>query len=116
MMERRQFGRRELAIAGSIEPPLRPPIACEVRNLSREGALLTFDSREYLPGRFHLRFDDFQTPCQVIHRDRGLAGVVFEIPYTADRNEAAEPDAPPAPQPGFFSLQGLMTLFTRRSQ
>ena len=81
MFERRQFGRRELALAGSIEAPLRSPIACKVMYVSRDGALLAFDGCEYVPSRFLLIVGQFKSNCHVVHRKHGLTGVVFDTPY-----------------------------------
>lgn len=109
IMERRQFGRRDLVQTGSIEAPLRPPIQCEVRNVSTRGALLSFDAREYVPARFHLRMGSFLTACYVVHRGRGYTGVAFE--------DASKDEPEPAPvtpeEPKAFTLGSIATLFTR---
>ena len=110
IMERRQFGRRELVQTGLIEAPLRQPIACEVRNISTQGALLSFDAREYVPARFHLRMSTFLTACHVIHRGRGYTGVVFEAAY---QEEQPEPAPQPVAAPKAFTLGNIASLFAR---
>ena len=75
--ERRQFGRRKIAIDGQIEMPLRPLLACKVLDFSAAGAQLEVETHEWLPSKFHLLVGKATYECTVRHRDKTILGVVF---------------------------------------
>ncbi len=81
--ERRQFGRRIVALEGVIWVPCRAEVRCLVSNISTKGALLELNPHTWLPAKFRLvvtgRLD---VDCQLIHRTAITAGVNFLTPIT----------------------------------
>lgn len=77
--ERRQFGRRTVAIHGWVVVDGRPRIPCTVRNISIEGALLEFDTPSWLPYYFRLVIEvsQFETECELRHQAPNSVGVRF---------------------------------------
>jgi hypothetical protein len=85
--ERRQFGRRTVTMHGWILVEGRPRIACTVRNISVEGALLELTAPAWLPYYFRLVIDvsNFETECELRHQSPSSIGVRF----VARRTETA---------------------------
>ena len=83
-VERRQFGRRQVAFEGQVHVPLRPPLACRMLNLSQGGALLEIDRYEWVPAKFRVVVGHFESECVVRHRDRRHIGVEFTVPCRFD--------------------------------
>ena len=75
--ERRQFGRRRVAVEGMIELPLRPLLPCRVLDISPIGAQLEVDGLAWLPSKFRLITGRNCYECAVRHRDCSIVGVVF---------------------------------------
>lgn len=77
--ERRQFGRRKVAIHGWVIVEGRPRVPCVVRNISIEGALLEFDTPSWLPYYFKLIIEvsQFETECELRHQAPRSVGVRF---------------------------------------
>lgn len=77
--ERRQFGRRQTALHAWIRIPGRPPLACVVRNISVNGALLELDVPEWMPYAFQLVIDSgrFEVDCELRHKGTSACGVMF---------------------------------------
>ncbi|MGD9783384.1 MAG: PilZ domain-containing protein [Hyphomicrobiaceae bacterium] len=78
-MERRQFGRRRTALHAWIKVAGRPPLACVVRDLSVNGALLEMEAPHWLPYRFELDIETsgFRTDCEIRHQSPYGVGVMF---------------------------------------
>ncbi|MCB1519497.1 MAG: PilZ domain-containing protein [Hyphomicrobiaceae bacterium] len=85
--ERRQFGRRNTALHAFIRIPGRPLIACVVRNLSVNGALLEFEVPKWLPYQFRLVIEAgrFEVDCEIRHHGLTGIGVMF-IERTAEND------------------------------
>jgi hypothetical protein len=81
MLDHRRTPRQDVALAGTIQMPLRPGVPTMISNISSGGAMLHVDRYEHLPTRFKLVVGDFETTCTVVHRDRGAYGVAFEEAY-----------------------------------
>jgi hypothetical protein len=81
MIDRRHAPRQDVALAGTIQMPLRPGLPAMISDISSSGALLHVDRYEHLPARFKLVVGDFETTCTVVHRERGAYGVSFEESY-----------------------------------
>lgn len=77
--ERRNFGRRQTALHAWIKIAGRPPIACVVRNVSVNGALLEFDVPEWMPFAFQLVIEAtrFEVDCELRHKGHSGCGVIF---------------------------------------
>lgn len=77
--ERRQFGRRQTALHAWIKIAGRPPIACMVRNLSVNGALLEFAVPDWMPFGFKLVIEAtrFEVDCELRHQGHNGCGVMF---------------------------------------
>ena len=78
--ERRQFGRRRANLHAFIVVESKPRIACRVRNIADEGALLEVEARAPLPPYFKLvvEADKFEADCEIRHQtDHGI-GVYFQ--------------------------------------
>lgn len=84
--ERRQFGRRQTALHAWIKIAGRPPVACVVRNLSVNGALLEFDVPEWMPFEFQLVIEAgrFEVDCELRHKGNSGCGVMFVERKSAD--------------------------------
>ena len=81
--ERREFGRRKVALPGTIWVPCRPKIPCLVSNISIMGALVEVDPRTWLPAKFRLVVaGKFDVDCILAHRTALAAGVTFLTPIT----------------------------------
>lgn len=83
-VERRQFGRRQVALEGQVHVALRPPLVCRMLNVSQGGALLEIDRYEWVPQKFRVVVGNFETDCIVRHRDRKHIGVEFTVPWRSD--------------------------------
>ena len=81
MLERRQFGRRQVALDGEVKVPLRQPLPCRLLNMSEGGALLEVDKWEWVPAKFRVKVGNFETECQVRHREEMHIGVEFAQPF-----------------------------------
>jgi PilZ domain len=77
--ERRQFGRRQTCVHATIAPRGRPPIACVMRDVSDQGALLEVPHPQWLPSRFRLVVEafGFESECEVVRRTDVAVGVRF---------------------------------------
>lgn len=77
--ERRQFGRRQTCVHATIAPRGRPPIACVMRDVSDQGALLEVPHPQWLPSRFRLIVEafGFESECEVVRRTDVAVGVRF---------------------------------------
>ncbi len=79
--DRREFGRRKVALEGLIWVPCRGKIPCLVSNISIMGALLELDPHTWLPAKFRLVVGDkFDVDCTLAHRTAITAGVNFVAP------------------------------------
>ena len=83
-VERRHFGRRQVAFEGHVHVPLRPPLVCRMLNISQGGALLEIDRYEWVPAKFRVVVGNFESECHVRHRDRKHIGVEFTVPVRFD--------------------------------
>lgn len=82
-MDRRRVERRTSGVEAFVKIPLRTPISCLVTNISPLGALIALDRYEYLPYRFRIDIDGFETDCTVSHRDRNFYGLAFAKSFDA---------------------------------
>jgi len=96
-LDRRQFGRRTTCLHAWVRAPGRPPIACLVRDLSVQGAFLTFPVPSWLPDTFLLRIDAtrFAAECSIRHMRADGCGVVFAdaLPLLAYGYDTPEQDS-----------------------
>ena len=78
-VERRQFGRRSTCLHGWLAIDGRPKIACLVRNVSDDGALLECDVPKIMPFRFSLIIEckGFQASCEARHQTEKWIGIRF---------------------------------------
>ncbi len=76
---RRKYERKPGRLQGEIIRPCRPSVYCTVLNLSVAGALLETPEPEWLPPVFKLVIPagNFQTFCEVRHREERRCGVAF---------------------------------------
>lgn len=81
--ERRQFGRRQTLVHGSISARGRPTIPCVMRDVSDGGALLEVGHPQWLPSRFRLTIEvnGFEADCEIVRRMDNAVGVRFVVPY-----------------------------------
>jgi hypothetical protein len=80
-IERREFGRRKVALEGIIWVPCRGKVPCLVSNISIMGALVELDPRVWLPAKFRLVVGDkIDVDCTLAHRTSLAAGVNFLKP------------------------------------
>lgn len=86
--DRREFGRRSTALDGYVKVPLRAPLPCRLVNMSAKGALLEVPHFDHVPSRFKLIIGNYETECDVKHREKGQIGVHFATPYRYDIKEA----------------------------
>ena len=78
VVERRQFGRRQILLHGMITGSGRPPISCIVRDLSAGGAKIEVEAPLWLPPRFHLVVEGtLRSDCQIVHRSNDAVGIRF---------------------------------------
>lgn len=84
VIERREFGRREVALPGQILVPLRPALPCRLLNVSRGGALLEVVGADFVPNRFKLQVGNFIADCEIRHRTSRSIGVEFDVPCRFD--------------------------------
>jgi hypothetical protein len=82
--DRREFGRRNSALDGYVRVPLRPPMPCRLVNMSSKGALLDVPAWDHIPQKFKLTIGNYETECEVKHRERTRIGVHFSTPYRYD--------------------------------
>ncbi len=77
--ERRQFGRRQTCVHATISTRGRPPLACVMRNVSVEGALVEVAHPQWLPNRFRLIADalGIDGDCEIVRRTDIAVGVRF---------------------------------------
>jgi hypothetical protein len=78
-VEARQFGRRQTCWHAVISAPGRSSIACIVRNISEDGALLEVAQASWLPSRFRviIEANKFEADCEIVHRTDNAVGVRF---------------------------------------
>lgn len=78
-LEKRQFGRRQTGCHGWVRVRGRPPLACQVKNISDGGALLEFPAAETLPYRFRLivESEGIDRECETRHQTGTRMGVEF---------------------------------------
>jgi hypothetical protein len=88
MEERREFGRRAGVHEGYVRVPLRPPVPCRLVNVSPKGALLEIPNWDHIPQKFKLTIGNYETECDVKHRERAHIGVHFATPYRFDPGAA----------------------------
>jgi hypothetical protein len=86
--ERREFGRRSAQLDGYVKVPLRAPLPCRLVNMSPKGALLDVAMYDHIPSRFKLMIGNYETECEVKHRERSRIGVHFSTPYRFDTFES----------------------------
>lgn len=80
-IERRDFGRRKIALEGIIWVPARAKVPCLVSNISVMGALVELDPRVWLPAKFRLVVaGKIDVECTLAHRTALAAGVTFLTP------------------------------------
>ena len=84
-VERRQFGRRQVALDGEVHVALRPPLPCRMLNMSQNGALLEIDRYEWVPAKFRVAVGRYESDCIVRHRDRKHIGVEFSVPFRIEQ-------------------------------
>lgn len=84
--DRREFGRRNSQLIGYVKVPLRAPVPCRLVNMSPKGALIDVPAYDHLPSRFRLTIGNYETECEVKHRERARIGVHFATPYKFDPN------------------------------
>ncbi len=79
--DRRQHVRQPVGLEGTVQVPLRAPMAVLVSNISPDGAMVEVDRFEFVPNSFKLTIGEFVTTCYVRHRDRKFIGVEFAATY-----------------------------------
>lgn len=85
--ERREFGRRNTALEGVVKVPLRAPLPCRLVNMSPKGAMLDVPMYEHIPSKFRLIIGNYETECEVKHREKARIGVHFATPCKFDPND-----------------------------
>ena len=80
--ERRQFGRRSAVWHAWVERDGAQRLACVVRNVSAQGALLELAAPTWLPPYFDLvlELDQIRLTCEVRHKGIHGVGVMFKDP------------------------------------
>lgn len=77
--DRREFGRRRSQMHGWVKVAGRPPIPCQVTNLSQKGAFVAFSPPSWMPFQFELILST-EAParlCELRHMRTDGVGVVF---------------------------------------
>jgi hypothetical protein len=88
MEERREFGRRQSVREGFVRVPLRAPLPCRLVDVSPKGALLEIPQWDHIPQKFKLTIGNYETECDVKHREKARIGVHFATPFRFDPREA----------------------------
>lgn len=77
--EQRKFGRRAVAIHGTVEVDCRSLVSCVVHNLSEGGALIELIDKVELPRSFVLRLhsSNAKIGCELTRADGNSYGIAF---------------------------------------
>ena len=99
--DRRAFGRRPSSDQGIARIPGRPPVRCQIKNISQDGALLDFGAAVWLPFTFRLVWEahEREEVCDIKHQNGQFVGISFR----------PRVEKPVAPANSRISLQDSMT-------